>query len=415
MPLTNVQIKAANATGKDLRLSDGHGLYIRVYKSGAKTWFFRYLRQGKDCSLPIGEYPGTSLQQARSLAAAQRNLLAQGVDPFDYRERQQQELERERLKREAAMTVADLAEVFYKRHILPTFKRPEEPRRVIDSYILPSIGNLPVESITRSQMAALLAELVDRNAAVMANRTLPILKRMFAYAVELGCIDESPAQLLTRKGAGGKEHSRSRYLSEHEIREVWRLLDDPAKLTRHSWQYRAAVKLLLLTGQRVGELLSATWNQIDLESREWVIPDTKAGRPHLVHLSHQAVDVLSALPSRSDAQGYVFPSTEQLLQPLTVRAVSQATRKLLQAGILTMPAWTPHDLRRTFVTHLAGLNIQPHVIEKMVNHTLEGVLAVYQRHDYLPERRQAFERWGNHLEVLTGDHSNVVQFPARTA
>jgi integrase len=415
MPLTILEIKNAKATGKDLKLADGKGLYLRVHKSGAKTWNFRYSREGRDCWLSLGDYPGSSLTQARSLATAQRDLLARGIDPADERDRQHAERAAEKARQDAAQSVADLAEAFYKRHILPTFKRPEEPRRIIDAYILPTIGSMKVEHVTRAHIAEVLALLVDRGATVMANRTLPILKKIFAYGVELGAIDDSPAALLSRRMTGGKEKSRDRYLSTDEIRAVWRLLDDLGDRSRISWQYRAAIKLLLLSGQRVGELLNSRWDHFDLEAGEWTIPETKNGKAHLVHLSEQALAVLNILPSRSDPQGFVFPSAEDTSKPFSVRAISQASRKLFQSGRLAMPPWTPHDLRRTFVTHLAGLGIAPHVIEKCVNHELQGVLATYQRSEYLPERRAAFQQWGSHLEVITSDYSNVVPFQAHQA
>ena len=131
----------------------------------------------------------------------------------------------------------------------------------------------------------------------------------------------------------------------------------------------------MFVGQRVGETLLARWEHLDLDSGLWRIPaeNSKNGKAHLVHLPPQAIALLQSLQPLSDGQGYVLPSDRDQGKPVTVRAVSEALLRVFERGLLSMEPFTPHDLRRTVVTHMAGLGIAPHVVEKIVNHSMSGV------------------------------------------
>ena len=152
--------------------------------------------------------------------------------------------------------------------------------------------DLKVKDVRRAHLSDLLNAIVDRGAQVMANRTLPVIKNLFLYAVERGHIEESPTVLLSRKSTGGREKPKERALSVAEIRAVWALLEDTERF-RASWQVSGAIKMLLLTGQRIGETLLTRWEHIDPEIRVWNIPAENAKvRAHLVHLSPQALGLL---------------------------------------------------------------------------------------------------------------------------
>ena len=241
----------------------------------------------------------------------------------------------------------------------------------------------------------------------MANRVLNDLKQVFRYAVSQGHIPHSPAELISRRDVGGKEESVSRALSTDEIQKVLGVLKAeaaPEAKRKISWQIRELVLFLLLTGQRVGETLLARWDHVDFAAKVWNIPaeNTKIGRAHLVHLSAQSIALIRRIKPLSGESDWLFPSDKTTdkkeKRPITVRAVSRAISRMFEADEdgrqLDIQHFSTHDLRRTVATRLADIGIQPHVIERILNHTVAGVAGIYNRSEYLPERAQALHQWG---------------------
>jgi integrase len=184
-----------------------------------------------------------------------------------------------------------------------------------------------------------------------------------------------------------KEIARDRVLSDDELARVILAagqIDD---------RYGGIVELLALTGQRREEVARLAWDELDLTQRVWTIPKlrTKNAKPHLVQLSDQSIAVLRRMEKRGP---YVF--ADHGAKPFQHFAI--AKRKLDELSKVT--GWRLHDLRRTCVSGMARLGIAPHVADKILNHqsgTISGVAAVYQRHDFLHERKDALERWGAHV------------------
>jgi integrase len=163
--------------------------------------------------------------------------------------------------------------------------------------------------------------------------------------------------------------------------------------------YGGIVEMLALTGQRREEVAQMVWNEIDFNSRAWTLPGsrTKNGKPHIVHLSEPCIKLIKHA-SRSGS--YVFSISG--VRPF--QNFTNAKRALDELSGVT--GWRLHDLRRTCVSGMARLGVPPHVADKILNHqsgTISGVAAVYQRHDFLAERKLALERWGQYLETLVGE------------
>lgn len=407
--LTDTEIRTAKPNPeKEFYLNDSNGLYVRIYKSGRKVFAYRYKVGSSQKWMELGEYGPAkegklSLAEARSKAESARIQRREGIDPLEYKQTKIREQKAKIAQEKAEITVKELSDVFYKRQIEPRFKRPREWVRIMNSYILPELGEMRVKDIHRHHISGLLDKMIDRNARVMANRTLPVIKNMFAYAVEKGNIENSPAAMLTRKSVGGKEKSRDRALSMDEIKEFLSVINDESKCGA-SWQVVNCLKWLLLTGQRVGETLLVKWTDIDLSRNIWVIPEsnTKNGKQNLVQITPQLMIVINHVKKFSGDSEYLFPSERNRNSYITTRAVSEALLRLFEKKLFIMAPFTPHDLRRTLVTGLGDLGVQPHVIEKIVNHTQQGVIGVYQRSEYLPERKAALELWGSELEKLIG-------------
>lgn len=248
-----------------------------------------------------------------------------------------------------------------------------------------------------------------------ARKARAVVSPLFTYAVQKGHIPANPAAGRHMLSSGPT--SRDRVLSAPELIEVW------CAAEQLDWPFGRLVKLLVVTGQRLREVAEATWAEFDLDSRLWTIPAgrSKNGRAHVVHLSAQAVEVLETLPRFRDC-ALLFTTNAET----PVSGFSKAKRQLDKSiaagrvkstleGVATpsMPHWTLHDLRRTFASGAAGLGVQMHVVERVLNHVpaaLMGVAQVYQRHEFFPERKAAMDAWGRYVEVINkrSDESNVI-------
>jgi integrase len=276
--------------------------------------------------------------------------------------------------------------------------------------------------VTRTHVTSVIDRMLARGARRKANAVLAFLKQMFAHGVVRGLVDADPTYGFTKKHAGGKERSRERALSPPELAELAQKLPTSGL----GETYQAALRFLLATGARVGEFNLAQWPHVDLGARTWTIPKehAKNEREHVVHLSGFALEQLGVL-ARYKMGPYLMPSRKSDA-PIDEKAISKALRdrqrsvplkgraKACGTLLLAGGEWTPHDLRRTFSTRLGDLGIAPHIVERCLNHTMQGVMAVYNRNDYLPERRAALEAWGGELSRIfavqpAAGAGNVVQ------
>jgi integrase len=238
-----------------------------------------------------------------------------------------------------------------------------------------------LSAITRADIADLLSNKAKAS-PVAANRLLGVTRQLFRYFVEIGWLDASPAELLTRRAAGGDEQSRERTLSDEEICALWAACN----AERHS--HGPLLRWLLVTGQRISEGQSARVE--DFRHGRWHIPENKSSRPHWLPISSLMQEILDSTPRSGE---FIFSQRSHTATQSWVK------RWCKREGI--SPAFTPHDLRRTFSTRLHKIGAAPFVVEKLLNHKLEGVMAVYNQHDYAEERAVALEQWANELRSLT--------------
>jgi integrase len=230
-------------------------------------------------------------------------------------------------------------------------------RRIFKKDVRPAIGGLKTTLVTKVDILAILNRVRDRGAGVTANRTLAAIRKAFNWAVSEGHLAASPALGISPRV---KEQPRSRSLTAEEIRFLWNGLFE-AKMAPGT---KVALKLALVTGQRIGEVCGAQKAEVDLGKAEWIIPArrSKSRREHSVPLSPLAVKLFREAFALSRDSGYVFPSKPRLKsvqrsQPLASHGVAHAMRLALdKLGLKKSPA-TPHDLRRTVATHLAGMGI----------------------------------------------------------
>jgi integrase len=388
------------------------GLGLRVTEKGVKTWVVVYRVGGKQRRLTLGRYPAVGLKEARQAAREALLQVQAGIDPVA----QQQEVETQAAV-ERADTFGHLAARYLSEHVARKALRWADLERILNRDVLPFIGDKPLNALTKRDVQRVIDPIAARGAGVQANKTLEVLSRIFNWAIKRDLIDVSPTRNVEPPGV---ETDRARWLDEAEIRKVWRACDSM------QYPFGPVVKLLLLTGQRRDEVGGLSWSEIDMEGATWTLPAerSKNGKEHEVHLSPLALDVLAGLP-RFSTGDFVFTTTgkapasgySMAKRRLDATILKQDREAAALAGldpdkVKPMPAWVLHDLRRTTVSHAARLGVAPHIADKILNHqsgTIKGVAAVYQRHAFLTERRDALNLWARFVEsVIKPAPGNVV-------
>jgi integrase len=355
------------------------GFGVKVTPKGRKVFIVLYRTGGAGSQLrkyTIGPYGRVTLHQAR--IAAQKTFAARldGRDPAAEK--------REAKRRITADRIKDLLETFITQHVSQR-RSAYEIARVLRREVGGVWGDKSIHVIVKRDMVELVTAIVQRGAPGAANKTLKHAKTFLRWCVGHGIIDKSPAEGVPLPT---KEVPRDRVLSDEELAKVIiaaRAIGGP---------YGRIVEFLVLTAQRREEVAKATGDEFDLEHQTWILPKERAknGKAHIIHLSNQAIAVLSEC---EDGGPYVFSGKKPF------GMFSKAKRQLDElAGVSN---WRLHDLRRTSVSGMARLGIPPHIADKILNHqsgTISGVAAVYQRHEFLAERREALERWGEHVSKI---------------
>jgi integrase len=325
--------------------------------------------------------------EARREARKKLNRISSGGDPVAEREAAR-----------GAATFRLLAEE-YIRFRCEEKKSGYEDTRIIRRELLPHWSRKLAGDIHRRDVMKLTDEIKRRGAGIMANRTLSLISRVFNFGIDRELVETNPA---TRVRPPAKEKSRERVLENDEIKAFWNGLD---KLPGEP-ETKLALKLLLTTAQRPGEIASLEWQEIDTEESVWTIPGEKSknGLAHRVPLSSLALEILSSLPRANE--GPVFPSPSDPKRPITRAALARVIYRGRQT--LKMDPYTPHDLRRTAASKMAGMGISRLTISKVLNHADRGITSVYDRHGYDAEKRDALETWASKLQDIIADRKTKV-------
>ena len=413
MKFTDRGIQSLKATGKRYEKSEtnGHGLRIRVGRTGTRTFVYVYRRYGKLHRLTIGEYPGTTLEMAHKLHSAARCAVRDGLDPKDllphYSNRTGVD----------GHTVAELADEWLDRYVRDHRKNWIEVERVLGKDVLPPWGDRKAATISRREVVELLDGIVDRGAPIQANRTYQMVQQMFEFGVRRAILETSPCVALDKPG--GREPSRDRTLTDDEVKTFWVTLDQ-CEMTA---ALRTALRLLLVTAQRRGELANARWDAIDLDAKSWQIPaeDAKNGRAHTVPLSDLAISLLKELDSLVTAKAqnkdkekseFILPSPTVKGFPIRAEAITRALTR--NRPKFKISSFGVHDLRRTAASHMTALGVPRLHVAKVLNHAESGVTAIYDRHDYAQEKREALQLWADHLQAIVQGRRKKVT-PIRAA
>lgn len=393
--------------------SVGGGLYLRFRESETvPTWRFRYRFEGKARVMSLGSYRDLSLANAREEAKKLSARVALGYDVAGEKQQRKGEAVARMEAERNAYTMAQLADEYFERMIAGRWKHPNIVRARIEKDIKPAIGNLKVEDIKPRHIDDVLKVVMKRGAPSIANDTLRWLKRMFNYAIKRHIIEYNPAAAFDPSDAGGKEKSRTRWLTSEELLTLFEAM---RQANGFSVENDLSIKLLLLLAVRKGELIGARWSEFDLDKAVWYLPAdrTKTESAIDIPLPPIAVEWLRELQRLAGVSKWVLPTRK--MQDRMIPHIAESTLSVALAKIKHgLEHFTIHDLRRTARTHLEALGVAPHIAERCLNHKIKGIEGIYNRHDYFEERKAALEAWaGLLLQLERGEADKVV--PIRRA
>ena len=403
---TDAYIRNVQASGKvtDIRESGSNGFGMRVLPNGTKKFFYVYSIDGKRRFLNLGIYKDTDHKAGITLAEANTRLMKakckvrDGIDPL-------LEKDMDRAERLRTPFVADFVDEYINRHAKEHNRSWKEIERALKAEIVPKLGKRRITDIKRRDLVLILDDIKDR-APVMANRVLAYTRKMFSWAVGRDVIEINPFMGMNRPS---KEESRVRALSELEIKTLWHNLDN----ARMGEMVKRCLKLILVTGQRPGEVIGMHRKEIDGDW--WEIPPerSKNNVAHRVYLTSLAKQLTG------DSVGYIFESPTNHGAPYEVRTLTHAIKQNLPhtpeskvEDRLKIPHFVPHDLRRTAATRWAEMGTTGELIDRLQNHITkqkQGVGHIYNRYSYDKEKQIALEAWERKLLGIVNDiECNVI-------
>ena len=382
------------------------GLYLVVQPNGKKSWAFRYRWHGRPSKLTFDKsYPELSLAAARAEANAAIGQLESGHDPLAAKADEQRG-ERTNSVRQAAREWIE--------YVKPDMRTWREAEGKFAKDVFPEWDRKLMKDIGPHDVKKLHQE-VSRRGPIAANRLFETLRNWFNWCVDEGILDASPMKDIDYKRLRNEERSRDRVLRDDEVGLIW------LASTKLGYPLAPFVHSLILTAQRRGEVAGMRWEEIDFQTGMWNLPRgrTKNGKAHMVPLSTAMLDLLDKLPRFKGP--HVFTTTSG---DLPINGFSKAKEQLdaaiarlrQQAGDTNpMASWKIHDIRRTVATHMAQSGVPPHVLAAILNHSqksVQGITEIYNRAEYLPERRDALEKWGQRVLGLEKELVGTLTSPS---
>lgn len=395
-PLTDSAIKVAKPKEKPYKLSDGQGLYLEVMPNGSKLWRLKYRHSDKEKRLALGAYPTVPLQKARQRRDEARQRLAEGIDPGEQRKATKQAQKAE------GLTFETLAREWY------AYNAPrwaEATRYKAELYLnndmIPVIGSRPVKTITRPELVELVRKVEARGTLNAAGKIRQWLHQIFRYGLAKGSVEHNPATDLDVVAAPPKARRHHPHVPLSELPELLEKLE----VGRLSSLTRWAIRLLILTAVRPGELRAAPWTEFDLEKATWTIPKErmKARRPHVVPLPRQALAILRQLEEVTGRYTLLFPGQQNIERPMSENTINKALKLIGYEG-----RQTGHGFRHLLSTELNSRSYNRDWIERQLAHgDQDEIRDTYNHATYLEQRREMMQAWADSLDALCSG-ANVV-------
>ena len=390
-------------------ISDGGGLSARVSKSGKISWFFRYRLGGRETNqewISLGRYPDTTLQQAREKRDKCRAWIDNGKDPKVEMAMKKQAIIK-------PVTNHDALEYWLVEYAQGNRANVDKHRAQFNKHIYPYIGDLPIaETETRHWVecfdrARKGISGIQRPAPVATGYMLQNAKQALRFCRVRHYAFSRVLEDLMITDVAKKQQKKDIVLTNIELEQVWGL----ANGRRFSLYFRNLIKLLLIFGCRTQEIRLSTWKEWDLENQLWTVPKShsKTKQKIIRPIPKEIIEWLLKLKECASDDDWILG---EIKSPETV---SGTCGKYWQKLNHDTP-WKLHDLRRTFATKLNDLGVAPYVVEQMLGHSLGGVMVIYNRSQYLSEKKLALDMWFKYLQsgCKVESESNVVQLKTAT-
>jgi len=378
---------------------DGGGLYLEISPNGGKWWRFKYRFAGKEKRISLGVYPDVSLKDARSRRDEQRRLLANEIDPSEYRK-----AHKAKLLSSSSNTFESVAREWFSKqepnwapsHSIKILQRLERD-------IFPWIGSKAVNALSAPQILDVVRRIESRGALESAHRALANCSQVVRYAVATGRAARDPSVDLRGALPPVKSKHFAALTEPDDVGKLLRTLDG----YEGTLVVRSALRLAPLVFVRPGELRRACWAEIDIDEEEWRFKVSKTNTQHIVPLSRQSVEILEELKPLTGSGVYVFPSARSPRgdRPMSDNAVLAAMRGM---GI-SKDDMSGHGFRamaRTMLDEVLGY--RPDLIEHQLAHQVRDPNGrAYNRTSHLIERKKMMQEWANYLDKVKGKSSEA--------
>ena len=395
-PLTEAKLKSIKTSGKIERFYDDRGLYLELSKAGGKLWRWKYRFDGKEKRLSLGAWPEVSLKEARERRDRARLALQDGVDPgLKNRKKAAATADGRTFESVAREWVDGRVGVWSQRHAETVIDR-------LMANVYPEIGSMAIAAIGPVDVLRLVKKIESRGAGEVAKRVLGICSQVFRFAVASQLAPSDPCRDLVGALAPRLKRNFAALTTPEEAGEIMRRIDE----YEGTAVVRAALVFSALTFCRPGPIRHAEWAEIDYDGRQWVIPAAKMKlakemkfrkEPHIVPLARQALDLLSKVHHFTGRGRYIFPNPRNKDLPMSENAVNMAIRRMGYS----QEEMTAHGFRSMASTLLNESGHRHDVIETQLAHTsADKIRAIYNRAQYMDERRQLMQAWADTLDSL---------------
>ncbi|ELI9384250.1 tyrosine-type recombinase/integrase [Escherichia coli] len=402
MSLTDAKIRTLKPSDKPFKVSDSHGLYLRVKPGGSRHWYLKYRISGKESRIALGAYPAISLSDARQQREGIRKMLALNINPVQQRAAV-------RGSRTPEKVFKNVALAWHKSNRKWSQNTADRLLASLNNHIFPVIGNLPVSELKPRHFIDLQKGIEEKGLLEVASRTRQHLSNIIRHAVHQELIDTNPAANL----GGVTTPPVRRHYPALPLERLPELLErigayhQGRELTRH------AVLLMLHVFIRSSELRFARWSEIDFTNRVWTIPATRepiigvhySGRgakmrmPHIVPLSEQFIAILKQIKDITGNNELIFPGDHNPYKPMCENTVNKALRVM---GYDTKKDICGHGFRAMACSALmeSGLWAKD-AVERQMSHQERNTvrMAYIHKAEHLEARKAMMQWWSDYLEA----------------
>lgn len=390
--LTDTKLKSLKPKDKVYKVADRDGLYVSVSVAGTVTFRYDYRINGRRETLTIGKYgaDGINLAEARERLMVARKQVSEGISPAS-----EKRAERNQIRN------ADRFCVFAEKYLADVQLAESTKALRIATYerdIKDTFGNRLMTEITTDEIRGHCEKIKARGAPSTAILVRDLIANIYRYAIQRGHKIINPADEIANSSIATFK-KRERTLTPREIHLFFNALEE----TQSDFGLKKAVKFILLTLVRKGELVNAKWDEVDFKNKVWTIPTErmKAGRAHNVYLSEQAIDLIVAFQIYSEGSPYLLPGRVNRQKPIANSSLNRVIAnciKYINRNEPLIDDFTVHDLRRTGSTLLHEMGFNSDWIEKSLAHEQQGVRAVYNKAEYAEQRKEMLQTWANKVD-----------------